>query len=799
MGWEIGQRIDSNGRPAGVVDIAPANQTLHFGLFGSTGVGKSTMLQAAMLANSRATTGVDIIFDQKGDGFVEEYCKIRYAAKGTLDETTVIDVEEQFPVLQFFDLNPLVEDGIPRATAVRRIAKQYLTIARRVVPDFDASRRAATVIESLIRALFDPTHGHQSFGHADLHQAAERLLVDGTAPTVTDATLQQTLNRYTELPHDTDAAIADAVLERLEQVSLIPQLQAAFSQQADDGFDLRNRLDTGGAILLDLSGLDADVRHAVTLVMLTELWHALQRRKRTTTGEQPLVNVYIEEAAAFTTVDSLQELLSQGRAFDLSVALITQYPGQLFAAVDNDDIDRNDVGTELLKNGGTIITGHLPMPETLAARFAGDQLSHSEAFDIISGLNRGDWLVQLPGDWGDRHPPIYLVDSPSPPPGHSVGDYPLRESNLWENYQNARQRRHEALTSATIDLTDGGAGGASDAADTNVDLFFDERSVSAETVAFARRNLLPVTTRLPDCVAYNQQRHYLECVECATTYAPTFEGLQRTIRCCHSLQTVDRDAIPVVGCYPKLTATALQQADLSYAQGLFLQLVYAATHERPPELAFDLCRDSMIRLRENVGIDNSAVAELRERGLLTQDAQSTPHRVYSLTQAGRDLLNLSLRAGRDHGPHAGDLNESALHRLSTLAGARWLEAEFVADETHPATDVVRYHPVGDDKRLDVAALDAEGAVVVPLEAELPNNDLKTGAVADYDTMAACDTEAAIWVVPTRDAGHQVLAALNDPQDGEPRVAKTYEQTTPLHQLNIDTAGLTEMYTLSKIL
>ena len=41
-------------------------------------------------------------------------------------------------------------------------------------------------------------------------------------------------------------------------------------------------------------------------------------------------------------------------------------------------------------------------------------------------------------------------------------------------------------------------------------------------------------------------------------------------------------------------------------------------------------------------------------------------------------------------------------------------------------------------------------------------------------------------------GHKVLAALNDPSDGEPRVEKTYATTTPPQQFRLDEPGCTDI-------
>jgi hypothetical protein len=79
--------------------------------------------------------------------------------------------------------------------------------------------------------------------------------------------------------------------------------------------------------------------------------------------------------------------------------------------------------------------------------------------------------------------------------------------------------------------------------------------------------------------------------------------------------------------------------------------------------------------------------------------------------------------------------------------------------------------------------------------ELPpgHPDLRRAAPDDFDKMAACGVEEAIWVVMTQGEGHAVLDALCDPLDGEPRVTKTYANTTPPQQFRIETPGLTAMY------
>jgi hypothetical protein len=209
----------------------------------------------------------------------------------------------------------------------------------------------------------------------------------------------------------------------------------------------------------------------------------------------------------------------------------------------------------------------------------------------------------------------------------------------------------------------------------------------------------------------------------------------------------------------------------------------------------------MVRLREYTGIDTDAIADLKDRGLLTKHTDR-PHRLYSLTQAGRDALDITRKLGRDYGDYVGDLNETSLHRLAIEDSQTYLDSTFVDDPDHPAETTVCYAPVDrdgdDDTRLDVACLDSSGDICVTLEVETINNDRKTAIPADYDKMAACDPTDAIWVVTGRAGGHAVLEALNNPADGTTRVAKTYGETTPPHGFKIDEPGFTQALTITRL-
>ncbi|MFD1562860.1 hypothetical protein ACFR99_04780 [Haloarchaeobius amylolyticus] len=151
--------------------------------------------------------------------------------------------------------------------------------------------------------------------------------------------------------------------------------------------------------------------------------------------------------------------------------------------------------------------------------------------------------------------------------------------------------------------------------------------------------------------------------------------------------------------------------------------------------------------------------------------------------------------GVDYGHRVGDLDESSEHVLGVEVTRQHLEeAEaYAEDPQSEVTEVIPYYELNDQHRLDLAGVDADGEIIVTAEVERINHDVRRAVPVDFDKMAACEPEAAIWVVMKQADGHKILSALNDPLEGPPRVEKTYAKTTPPQQFRIDTPSMTAVY------
>ncbi|AXG08051.1 ATP-binding protein [Haloplanus rubicundus] len=810
------------------IALPPALQRLHTAWFGRTGSGKSTSLVRAIRDNHAATDGADILIDPKGDGMATDYLRAHYAQYGHLDNVLYFDCSEVLPAISFFDVRADVEAGVPRATAVDDVVDHYIEILTALMgrDRFERAVRAPDIIRFLVRAKFDSVHGDDAFSHRDLHGSARRMHERQSAPSVSNPDLERMLSGVVANRARTFDEVMQGVANRLEKVPTDRRLARLFNHVPDEvtgdadavatsaaaaatatetttteptpgagdeaptateqwtadprapspapdnaHFDLGQYLDANVVIILDLGGLRIETRRAITLVLLSNLWTALRRRRQRRDADRlPLVNCYIEEAASIAATDLMTTLLAQARSFDCALTLAMQFPRQL------DQLDPTGAATdELLNNVGTILTGPIGVDQGLAKRLATAETPPQDVANRLRDLQRGQWLASLPAAFDAPAPQPFQLQSARPPAGH-----PAAEATVAPTVTNAiadatqRTRDRAGVTLVDPAPADDAEGEAATDPDRRVD------------------SALPHTMRLPSWVEYDGEIHALRCEACDNRYDPSSTGMQRAIACCHNPDAVHRDDIPICELNLKLTPEERSDSPWSDAQLMFLQAVYNAQQLRYEPPGYDLLTDSMLRLQEYVGIDRDEVDELLDTDLLRHDTDH-PHRLYSVSPAGRDVIGEHYRQGVDYGHGQGDLEESSQHVFAVEVGRRWLEQEYVDDLESPVVEVVPYYDLDGNHRLDIAGVDDDGEIRVAVEAERVNHDLREAVPADYDKIAACGVDEAIWIVMTQSGGHDVLQALNDPPDGEPRVAKTYAETTPPQQFRIDTPGLTAMY------
>jgi DNA helicase HerA-like ATPase len=843
-GLLLGDPLTQDGMPdIKELSLPPALQPLHVAWFGKTGSGKSTSLINAMLSNHAATEGANILIDPKGDGMATEYLRAHYATYGHADDVLYFDCSSVVPAFSFFDIRDELDSGISRTTAVEDTVDHYIEILTGIMGKdrFEQAVRSPDIIRYLVKAMFDPVHGDDAFSHRELHEEARVMHERQSTKAVSDTDLERMLGGVAANRSRTFDELMQGVANRMEKIPVDKRIGTIFNHVAsEDGphFDLADFLNDDVVVIFDTGALRSEAQRVLTLLILSNLWTALRRRKQrqqdetlsgdaedlddgddetqqNTGDDLPLVNLYVEEAASVAVSDLLKQLLAQSRSFDCSVTLAMQFPGQLRK-------HRADVYDEVLNNISTFVMGNVPIDKRLTERLATDDMTPQEVGNRLRALERGQWLVNLPAPFGEPEPRPFLIESASPPPGDPAGPRPLRESEqtAFRDAVSAVSERTTAEYGLTLGSPSTAVTDDEDDGDTVETDAADEPDVSHPSRTRVD-TALPHTKRLPETVEYDETIHALRCTNCDNRYDPELSGMKRAIGCCDSLDDVDRDDVPICKVNLKLGPEEREASQWSDTQLMFVQAVYNAQQLRYDSLEYDLLYDSMIRLQEYVGIESDAVQDLVDADVLRHDTDH-PHRLFTVTPSGRDVIGESYRLGVDYGHGQGDLEESSQHIMAVEVARQYLVSEYLDDPESDVVEVTPYYdmeevslPVSafmapdsdeseevtdayDQRRLDIAALNEDGDVVVAVEAERVNHDTRRAVPDAFDKIAECDPDEAIWVVTTRQEGHDVLAALNDPLDGDPRVEKTYSQNTPPRQFRIDTDGLTGIYTVDDL-
>ncbi|MFD1514379.1 ATP-binding protein [Halomarina rubra] len=818
--------------------LRPSQQDRHLVVVGDTGAGKSVLTMGAALTNAMATEGLDIIFDHKGGGTAEEYLRIHYAAHGNLENVLHFDFSRVLPAFSFFNIESLIDAGISREEARSRKAGHYEEILQGILgaEKYGEAAESVKAIRNHLRALYDPVNGSDAVSHDDLYQALQRTQRLEALPATSDEKLGAYFDGLIERDPEILNKILSGAVGRVETIATDDRLAPLFnhvpredidtdlSTNDADGetphFDFTELLNEDTVVIFDFAGMESTIKRTLTLVILSNLWTALKARKERARQEGrddlPLVNLYLEEARQVGGTNLLDTLLSEGRSFGLSMLLGVQFLEQLDSSNPEDNTYQ-----EALNETATFVVGNVTVDSDLPRVFANESMSREEVDQRLTAMRRGEWLVRPGTDFGQETVQPFLAWSLPPAPGHPASEQPITASEERDFEKAFEQVVFETARTAGLPYGEGSlfrSASESERDTTDADELADESDESEEppqTQPTTRIDtLLAHTRRLPDAVTYDDAAHALCCASCSNRYDPSIDGMERAIECCHSMDDVDADDIPICEFNLKLTSDEIAASEWSLKQLLFIQAVYNVAQRRYDSREYDLLYDSMIRLIEYVDIDTDELEALVDAGLVRHDTDH-PHRMYSVSSEGRSIIGESYRQGLDYGHGKGDLEESTEHVFGVILGMRLLD-QMAADSDSDVVTVEPYYELGEgilpadafmggsedaedaaskyeQRRLDVAGLDEDGNIVATVEVERVNNDLRRAAPADFDKIADCEPEEAIWIVMNRKDAHEVLQALNDPLEGEPRVEKTYSVNTPSHQFNINTPGLTALY------
>ncbi|MFC7198186.1 ATP-binding protein [Halospeciosus flavus] len=765
-GMAIGYALDENGEPRpDPIRIPPDLLPTHYGRFASTGGGKSKAIINDALSLRETTGGPVVLVDPKGDGMCENYLRCHYERFSGLDDVYHFRVPETIPAFSFFDIRPALEAGRNREDAIQDKVDHFHDILRMIMgrEQYGQAFVANEILSYLIKALFDEEYGSDVFGLDDLFAAALRMQRDQTIPPVSadNQNIEESLTRHFAKDNHQFQVSMDAVGNRLDKLKEDAHLRRIFShvpeqndagEYVDNRFDFREFLDEDATIIFDLGDLRPEAQRAITLLLLSNLWDAVQVRRRDgQTDYEKLTNLIIEEAAPVASTKLVSEqLLPQGRSFGLSMGLVMQFPEQVR--------NRNERAyDEVLNNIKTKLIGNISIERDLAESLAHEDLSPTELRNRINTLPSGEWIAQLPSpSFGETGPPPFSLKPLPIAPGHPESDQPLTEpqedhfesvsrTRMVERTQAQYGLREPTESSTTSEETGWGSTGAEttgsatdgDSGTDPTQSAFISESTTEDTSTSTTK---PETDSDPDADGSEMSPLFGQATE--TDEEPTGDQAAGPA---NGATPVQETSVPVPD-------DELRQRGLSRDDVRFLNRVLVVMNREDDEYTL---LDRMSQLRDEY--DDLHIERLTEQDLLEADS-AAGRKYYTVLPDGRDLLGRELKAG----PGAGDLGEKTPHKV----GVRLLELWFQQRD-----DVVRvepYYETDDGTVLDVAGFDENGDLVWAGEAELASNN-RHAPVEDYDKLSAVDADA-IWAFNNRETALDVLDSLADADRIDERVS-----------------------------
>src|SRR6056297_4050463 len=293
-GMAIGYALDENGEPRpNSIRIPPNLLPTHYGRFASTGGGKSKAIINDALSLRESTGGPVVLVDPTGDGMCENYLRCHYERFNGLDDVYQFRVPETIPAFSFFDIRPALEAGRNREDAIQDKVDHFHDILRMIMgrEQYGQAFVANEILSYLIKALFDEEYGSDVFGLDDLFAAALRMQRDQTIPPVSadNQNIEESLTRHFAKDNHQFQVSMGAVGNRLDKLKEDAHLRRIFShvpeqndagEYVDNRFDFREFLKEDATIIFDLGDLRPEAQRAITLLLLSNLWDAVQVRRR---------------------------------------------------------------------------------------------------------------------------------------------------------------------------------------------------------------------------------------------------------------------------------------------------------------------------------------------------------------------------------------------------------------------------------------------------------------------------------------------------------------------------------------
>ncbi|WP_251344549.1 ATP-binding protein [Haloplanus halophilus] len=445
-------------RPDIPISLSAEQLTHHVMRAATTGGGKTTAMINDALSAYEFFDGPIFVFDKKGGSMAEEYKRAHFKKFGNLDDVVHIPVpgpNDEVLAFPYFDIRPQLAAGVSRTVAVQEKIDRYNELLVYVLGREMADQAfvAQEILNSLIKAQFDPVYGKDAWPISDLLTAAmdmqklgsmdEQTKAQGKLPDVSDDTLHRTLQRHVDADRQRFMTSIDAVMNRITKLAersfiwrilnFVPDWDEENGHYAHQSpmFDIQDILASKRVVLIDTGDLRPASSNLFTFMLLDYIWSGARLRHRLgrtpSVSEGYVINLIIDEAAPLLQSELVREdMIPDGREFGLALEVIVHFAEQVKA-------DALDVSSykEILRNINTKLIGKLAVDDELVMTLFHEGIEDEELVDRITSLPRGEWVAQLP-DTGFMTdiPELVTLLPVGIPAGHSDSDEPVSADSV---------------------------------------------------------------------------------------------------------------------------------------------------------------------------------------------------------------------------------------------------------------------------------------------------------------------------------------------------------------------------------
>ncbi|MFB6176528.1 MAG: ATP-binding protein, partial [Halobaculum sp.] len=421
-GMEIGRGVSQDGTKTEPIRVPPEHLTRHLLIAAATGGGKSLALLNGVLSLHRQTSGPEFVITAKGGDLPVNYMRAHAKEYGVDDlEENVLyfPVPEVLPALAFFNIESELEDGVTREQAIQNKVEHYKEILKLVMGEENVEEAPASMnlLETLFKTMYDEEHGLENGHHREdvdyfTHDQFEQVITEfqkagppdpspENAPKSSNPHVSRSLEEKLHSNPLTFSNVLGGVKNRTNKISKAHHLRRIFNS-TEPKFDFEDILGEDKVVIFDLGDLRDEAAQLMTGLLLTMLYDALRRRDEETVDEMPddyVANLIIEEAPSVALSDILDDFLSRGREFGLSVTLLAQFPEQMRESGDH------QVYMDTLNNIHTSVVGNISVDAKMADALSNGYTDAEEFRDRLGSLPRGEWIASIPGRAFGDHPP----------------------------------------------------------------------------------------------------------------------------------------------------------------------------------------------------------------------------------------------------------------------------------------------------------------------------------------------------------------------------------------------------------